>query len=835
MKKNYLSAMFLLSGFLVLSACGTKAATKTYTLTFHQTEPGDIQDVKLTVTPGVTTQQDAWEVEPDINPKEGYEAEWEEYNVLEMTSDLTIEPIYTLISYTATFINSYNDDILGTSTFTIEDDVIPNIPELPHEFGYTYAWQPYEIKAENMTIYCNREANVHTIKFFEDEAKTKQVGETQTFTIETVSINEPEVPYKEGFDGFWPEYNLRADQDIEVVAQYIIHQYYVQFTFEGQPVGEPVGYNADETWADIEKPATPEKTGYTVSWPENVTLELNEIGNPQIVEAIVIANQYTVSYEGTTETTSVTYDSPYQLLSPGGINGWFYEGNEVAVSGEKWTIASNVTLTKEFNFPTYRAVDFEDGNNRIISNNNNFTSIEVIDGEGLNGSKALACVTDREGFLNIDKDYLDKIFSDTNIKALSFYAKGTLETNNFRHITVDKQYVGNNENIISCYEVNSTGHGISNNYKQFYLTRGVYSQMGDDDWSIKYGGANGPHTLYLDNFQASRYDYFDKSYYGLENGKMDNPDANTFYLRNATSGAAQFLATGSFGPNKVQANYDIQTEGQRSIGVDKANGQVNFYLRGDFARDQLPDEGIIFDLYVTTNFNGWWEGGDTGAIVDGNDKHFVSKVNESVQKGIWYTFHFDKNRITSDGRFLMAKGSTEGTIYIDNIRIATSGLRESFEGDVFAEFFADPNDANGGYFNVCNRVITTVAESNALRDAALDYLLIAEWGFVREGGITNEKASDGGYSLKMVFNKENGTVRFNPRLVKLMSDTSTVSIDFYTDDITFTNEKMGIITQGQWTTVTFTKADFNNINAYRLFRECFTVGTLYIDNIVVNL
>ena len=69
MKKNYLSAMLLLSGLLVLSACGTKAATKTYTLTFHQTEPGDIQDVKLTVTPGVTTQQDAWEVEPDINPK----------------------------------------------------------------------------------------------------------------------------------------------------------------------------------------------------------------------------------------------------------------------------------------------------------------------------------------------------------------------------------------------------------------------------------------------------------------------------------------------------------------------------------------------------------------------------------------------------------------------------------------------------------------------------------------------------------------------------------------------------------------------------------------------
>ena len=474
-----------------------------------------------------------------------------------------------------------------------------------------------------------------------------------------------------------------------------------------------------------------------------------------------------------------------------------------------------------------RGIDFENGKNEIVSIHSGVSSVSVEDGEGLRGSKALKCVFGGEGFLNISKDYLDLVFADPEVNSLSFYAKGTLVTNNFRHITVDAQYVNNNNNIISCYEVNGTGHGIDTVYKQFFLTRGVYSQMGASDWAIKYGGADGPHTLYLDNFQPSRYDYYDRTVYGLENGREELNNATTYYLRNPVTGGAQLLITGAFDNTAIGANYDMFTEGERSFAVTKTSGQLNFYLRDEFAYANLPDEGILFDYYADFNANGWWDGQDTGAIVTGTDKPFVSKINESVQKDRWHTLHFTKSQITTDGRFFIIKGSVAGRVYIDNIRIATSDLRESFEQQPYVTHF-------GNYVNVSNRNITTEAESNTLRDSYRDFLLLAEWGACTGGEITNEKSSDGAYSVKLTFGGA-GPIRFNPQLYNMMSDTGTVSMDIYTDDITFTNEYLSGVTQGSWHTVTISKTQFSTPSAFRIFQAGWTAGTMYIDNIVVNL
>ena len=834
MKKISSLALLTVSSMLILASCSNEpAAPSTYNLTFHQTVEGEIDDYVFVVTPGETQQTDAWAIEPDINPKAGYTSVWEEYNVEEMTGDLTVEPIYTPIKYVATFIERDTGDTLGTSKFTVEDTVIQNIPELPTLHGYTYAWEPYTIEPHDMSIYCDKTANEHTIKFFvEDEEGAKtQIGDTQTFTIETESVVEPEIPERSGYDSYWPEYDLTLDQDLEVTAIYTLHHYYVQFVFEGNNVGEPVAYDNDgTTYEDLQKPETPEKTGYTVTWPSSVELTFGEIDNPQIVEGIATANTYTVSYEGSDETTSVTYDAPYELNGTDNIlYDWYYQGEIMPLSGDRWNIADDITLTKEFTFLTYKVIDFEDGINKIITNNSGVTSIEVVAEEGLKGSKALKCVFSGEGCLNINKDYLDLVFADPNVKALSFYAKGTLVTNNFRHITVDAQYVNNNNNIISCYEVNGTGHGIDTVYKQFFLTRGVYSQMGASDWAIKYGGADGPHTLYLDNFQPSRYDYYDRTVYGLENGREELNNATTYYLRNPVTGGAQLLITGAFDNTAIGANYDMFTEGERSFAVTKTSGQLNFYLRDEFAYANLPDEGILFDYYADFNANGWWDGQDTGAIVTGTDKPFVSKINESVIGGKWHTFHFTKSQITTDGRFFIIKGSVAGRVYIDNIRIATSDLKTSFEDDKYVTHFGD-------YVNVTCYDIATTAESNATRDQKMDYMFIFEWNGCDSGEITNEKSSDGAYSLKLQMNGAQCPVRFDPRLIKIMSDTSTISFDVYTDDVTFVNSHFESVQFGVWTTITLAKSEFDAASENRMLKETWCrAGTLYIDNVVVNL
>ena len=252
MKKTSCLIVFALAGAMILSSCNKNnnnnepATPSEYKLTFHQTEQGENEDFVFTVIPGKTIQSDVWDVEPDVNPKTGYTGEWDEYDVEAMTGDFTVEPIYTPIEYKATFINRVNDQELGTAKFTVETESL-NLPDLPIEVGYTYAWESYTISANNMNVYCDRTTNQHTVKFYADEEKTQLVGQ-ETFTIETESVTEPAVPAKDGFDGFWPDYNLHVDQDVDVVAEYIVHQFYVQFRVNGENYGSPVGYQLGDTW-----------------------------------------------------------------------------------------------------------------------------------------------------------------------------------------------------------------------------------------------------------------------------------------------------------------------------------------------------------------------------------------------------------------------------------------------------------------------------------------------------------------------------------------------------------------------------------------------------------
>ena len=746
--------IFVLSGTMILASCNSAPSapeTKEYYLTFHQTEPGDIQDVVVTVIKGKTTNPEVWEQEPEINPKVGYDTQgWEEYDVTTLTEDCIVEPVYVAHQYTATFIDRETGEQLGTDTFTIEDESL-DYPELPSDPGYNYSWSEVEISANDLTVYCDR------------------VGKT-----------------------------------------------------------------------------------------------------------------FIVSYADSLETTSVTYGSPYELLEVSGIYDWYYGDTLVPQSGEKWNIASDVTLEKKLCVDP-KLVDFENGQNKIFKIKSGFTSIEVVDNEGLGGSKALkvscSATNLNDAFLQAEKDYLDEVFKDPEVKSLSFYAKGSAVTNNFRHIKVGTQYVEGNTRLIECYENNDSKYGMTNEYKKFYLTRNVYLQMfqsdnlNNTDYIIKYGKSGAAFDMYLDNFEMCYTDYFEHKQNGLEFGGLDTSyNEASFKVYGVGNTEADFYInnrkypndSGSYLAYEAGFDYSIHSEGQRSLKITKTSQEIDFYLGGHFAYANLPDEGIYFDYYADVKFNAAFVKDDLSGFRDGflhdgfagggSSKPMQISTNIGsagsgvvVEANKWYTFHVLKSQIHTNGRFFVIgshASATTGTFYIDNIRLANSEPMESFEDahSFFGGKYTSESDQNlvGGASSY--PVDATVGAIPPIQNKQ-DYLFMAEWSTVNSAEISEEKASIGHKSLKLGINSAAAFRLRDSYVTQLFKYANAkIAFDVYTEDVDDDHLKLitlggntTTITSGQWSTIELTKADFLDGTSYRnegrFTTRAFGEGTVYIDNI----
>ena len=492
-----------------------------------------------------------------------------------------------------------------------------------------------------------------------------------------------------------------------------------------------------------------------------------------------------------------------------------------------------------------RVVDFEDGLNEYITIYDRFDSLEVVDGEGIGGSKALRAGSSSavgDCHLKISKAYLDKVFADPNVKSLSFYAKATAATNNFRHKQVDAQYVNGNSTIISCYERNATGYGVTTEYKQFFLTRGVYSQMSDSDWFIQYHVDAAPQYLYIDNLQISDKDYYTYKQNSLEHGYFEKNNDTTYYLRDAASSQANVIITTGSASNTVSFDYDMQSDGLRGFRIDKtASNTVSIMLRGDYQYSNLPDEGILIDFYTTIGFNGWWNDQETGAISNGYDKHFsfITSYNQSVGNNRWHTLHIPKVDINSDGGKIMNLKSPVGTIYIDNIRVATN-LSESFEGARALRIPANGNENPEYYGYAVGFNLADYTEAGICRDTTKNFYFLIGWNACTAVDISSERASRGAHSFKFV-KKSGGTFQVQPQWLALMDDDSTISFDIYTEDsnrltcpISGASDRTITIESGVWNTITLTKADFES-NSSRFTTNAFGAGTYYIDNMALTL
>ena len=143
---------------------------------------------------------------PRTPQKDGYSFAWTDEIPEKMPAeDITINGSFTLIEYTARFVNEAGETI-KEETFTVKSKSITE-PEVPGKAGYTGKWSEYTIGASDMTINPVYTPIEYTATFVDENG---EVLKEVTFTVESGKLDEPEVPAKEGYDGAWEEYEIGA-------------------------------------------------------------------------------------------------------------------------------------------------------------------------------------------------------------------------------------------------------------------------------------------------------------------------------------------------------------------------------------------------------------------------------------------------------------------------------------------------------------------------------------------------------------------------------------------------------------------------------------------------
>lgn len=127
--------------------------------------------------------------------------------------DVTVHTSWDLTKYTATFVA--DGETVGTDEFTVEDAKLDE-PDVPNVDGYENGtWEKYEIGPSDMTVNAVYRPIEYTATFVADG---KVVG-TDTFTMDDPSINVPDVPNKDGYEGKWEDYSV-GPGNIEIDAVY---------------------------------------------------------------------------------------------------------------------------------------------------------------------------------------------------------------------------------------------------------------------------------------------------------------------------------------------------------------------------------------------------------------------------------------------------------------------------------------------------------------------------------------------------------------------------------------------------------------------------------------
>ena len=191
-----------------------------YTVTWLD-ENGNIEGTEV-----VEYGKDAVNV-PTVPEKEGYTGTWDQ-EAKNVTSDLTIKPVYTIYTYVVTWVDE-NGNTVATETVEYGKDAA-NVPAVPAKEGHSGVW---EAEAKNvtsdLTIKPVYTINTYVVTWVDENGNTVA---TETVEHGKDAVNVPAVPEKEGHSCAWEAEAKNVTSDLTIKPVYTIHTFTVKFINE---------------------------------------------------------------------------------------------------------------------------------------------------------------------------------------------------------------------------------------------------------------------------------------------------------------------------------------------------------------------------------------------------------------------------------------------------------------------------------------------------------------------------------------------------------------------------------------------------------------------------
>ena len=621
--------------------------------------------------------------EPELPSTAGYVYHYEDYSFKNKAEDFTVRAFRELAQYYATFVDIDGNPVCDPIPFTINTTEIeePDVPVVPGKDG---EWEPYVLDAADITIHPIYTTHYYYASFWtSNDETTRELIAKIPFVEGTTYIDEPSVPMSADYrDGHWSDYTL-GTEDIDIYPIYgDLHVFKATFMNKNFSTMGIIEFTSETNNQPLLNP----KPGYTATWRydghEYAGGEPMEGGLPMHDLNLFFVKEegmsYTISLDPNGGTlsgpsqVSVVYGQPYELEVPSyysqynEFTGWYTsEGKEIKTSGT-WNTIGNLTVTARY------GLSFESGvvpSFISVKQNAELSITSTTYSFGKKSLKIAAPSNSTDFGVIFSKAYLDDTFSNPNVKAIIFDARGNEATSNFR-----ARIAGSN----ITYENNDSNYGLDTQWKKFSFRRSYYEAYQEGDAMIFGRFASASKNVFIDNIIPSTEEL---DSYGLENGYL-NTSTYTYMSAGHSNSDPAPATTFRLSPSgatvsNMTFDYNDKTEGNRAIRFDKSNGYLYFFLSTEI-RNIMGNTGhVTFDLKTSIAIN---SNPSTKNLVDGTsaEKPFGG-AGYQFPKDTWvsltcYSRATDDptNNITADGRFLCIRGSTACTVRIDNIRIYTN-------------------------------------------------------------------------------------------------------------------------------------------------------------------
>ena len=201
--------------------------------------------------------------EPAVPSVEHFTGAWEEYELT--TGNITVKAVYTPVTYTVTF--KAEGVTVDTENYTVVNPTITE-PAVPAKEHYTGVWESYVLVGGNVEVEAVYTPVTYYVTFVAEGTEVAKLP----YTVENKAVVNPAVPAKAHYTGVWESYTLTSG-NVEVNAIYTPVTYTVTFKADGETVDVQEVTILDLT---IVEPVVPAKLGYNASW-ETYTVALENI------------------------------------------------------------------------------------------------------------------------------------------------------------------------------------------------------------------------------------------------------------------------------------------------------------------------------------------------------------------------------------------------------------------------------------------------------------------------------------------------------------------------------------------------------------------------------